>query len=317
MSTQQRRLRSAIQRIAREDPQLASVLKDFQNRGAQGSSVGTGQSVAAEEAQICCDGSTGGNANPGTDTKNPDDGGQDGLNPDDPANLDMASGCIENVTDCATGETVCFCGDDWIPPDRWDDPQEPPVAEYYEEGYYWYIDQGPAFGATPQLAAKHYSELHPTYAPHCVCLEDGDWMLYDRALEPGESVTGSCGECGRGLGYVVVKISCGDSTESYCTEVPYEDAWPSDGCVNLAIKSGTIVGSKYDPENDGSYSTAMDEICLCDANGNQTCIKASGSSEGGWKSINPAVDGGDGYMYDSSGLQIARISGSEYSDPNV
>jgi uncharacterized protein (DUF2147 family) len=105
---------------------------------------------------------------------------------------------------------------------------------------------------------------------------------------------------------------------SYCDpseeDLLLAEEWPEVGCVNLAQKGGKLVGSKYDPENDGSYSAPRSSIELCDDFGNSFELKPSAS--GGWKSIS-ASNPGDGYLYNSKGEQIARISGSEFSDPNV
>ncbi len=110
---------------------------------------------------------------------------------------------------------------------------------------------------------------------------------------------------------------CGGLSGSFCN--PSEEdillnggMWPSDGCTNLAIKGGKIVGSKYDPDQDGSYSKPMSEIQLCSGTDQ---ISLAPSADGGWKTINSTTD--SGYLYDSSGRQIAHIDGNEYSDPSV
>jgi len=306
MSTDRNRLTSAIQRIAREDPEIRKLLDDYRNSGGFPSASATSES-GGDDRGICCDGSTIGNANPGSDTKDPSDGGQDagdGLDPDDPANLsEMGPGSLTGVNDCATGEPVCFDGGDWIPPEGWESPTDPPLDTSYEAGKFWSA-QWSWFGPINGTGAYALGES-------AACSKSEDLFLQ---IYPGQSGSGSC---------LSGHIDCADNPndpEGYCS--PDEDdfneitadAWPTDGCTNLAIKGGKIVGSKYDPENDGSYSAPRDSIELCDDFGNSFELKPSAS--GGWKSIS-ASNPGDGYLYSSTGEQIARISGSEFSDPNV
>ncbi|WP_240568042.1 hypothetical protein [Halomonas flagellata] len=105
-----------------------------------------------------------------------------------------------------------------------------------------------------------------------------------------------------------------------CTTVAAPDSWPEDSCANVVIKGGKIVGSQYDPENDGSYSKPRDEIELCDDAGNRILLR--GSPTGGWKSIK-SLDGdidpdtGNGYLYGPSGKKIRQISPSEFRDDTV
>ncbi|ATJ82006.1 hypothetical protein ACFPTY_03410 [Halomonas beimenensis] len=123
---------------------------------------------------------------------------------------------------------------------------------------------------------------------------------------------------GRGQWTDATQFECSgtDSDQDYCNPTEAEilvDEWPEDGCVNLAIKGGKIVGSKYDPENDGTYSKPMSEIELCDGQGES--IYLAPAANGGWKSIDSTKT--NGYLYDSSGQQIAHIDGNEYADPNI
>ena len=314
MSTDRKRLTSAIQRIAREDPEIRKLLEDFRNSGGFPSASATSES---------------GDDDRGSDKKDPSDGGQyaggqdagDGLDPDDPADLsEMGPGSLTGVHDCATGEPVCFDGADWIPPEGWDGPQDPGPAEGFVEGVYWFargrnetLNEDWSVGrfATcfaarafvisvtdpcilPYLTPCRYAGGAGWCPDHPDGLEDSfEWTTWDRNCD-SESTLDAC---------------------QYTTEnPPLADSWPEDGCVNLATKGGKIVGSKYDPENDGSYSAPRDSIELCDDFGNSFELKPSAS--GGWKSIS-ASNPGDGYLYNSKGEQIARISGSEFSDPNV
>ena len=56
MSTDRKRLSSAIQRIAREDPDIRDIIADFKNRGGIGSTSAT-VAGADDGRGICCDGS--------------------------------------------------------------------------------------------------------------------------------------------------------------------------------------------------------------------------------------------------------------------
>ncbi len=139
MSADRQRLKSAIQRIAKEDPEIRNLLGEGKNKGGKASSSGVGTSDAESDRQ-CCDGSVSSNVNPGTGERDPDADSQDGLDDDDPAKLTNGDGTLSGVTDCATGDPVCFHGGGFIPPEGWDDPQEPPVADEEfipEESIYW------------------------------------------------------------------------------------------------------------------------------------------------------------------------------------
>ncbi len=309
MTASRQRLVSAIRGIARTDPDIANAIAKTSNRGGQPGSSASASS-SGEESRICCVGSTSGNANPGTSQRNPDgeDADQDGLDSNDPANLDMGGGSLTGLTDCAAGEPVCFEGDDWLPPEGWDSPTDPPIDPTWQEGYSWVTSPG-SIGATPRAAAENCTGLDC-----CLSCEGGvlEEYSYDESGAVDEyEFTNDCGHVPGGCqGTVFVsRIEDAENTESVLA-----DAWPADSCVNLAIKNGTIVGSKYDPENDGAYSKPMAELRLCDGAGNQVNIKPS--ADGGWKSIDP-INGGDGYLYNAQGEQIARISEDEYNDPLI
>lgn len=304
------RIRSAIRRIAREDEQQDHKTGDAKNRGDQAAEGALARSDA-EQQRICCDGSTSGATNPGTDERDPDAGGQDGATGGDtgnPADLsDMGEGTLTGFTDCATNEPVTFEGGGFLPPDGWDAPDDPPVEEYYNEAF-WYLY---STGATSNSCVALASQLISDYESFCG--NEAPFTVDQVCAGETLGVIGafSCSGGAREL----KRRSCVDSFDSACDlEPPRENSWPEDGAINLAIKDGTIVGSKYDPENDGTYSKPRDEIELCDDQGNRIGLKPS--ADGGWKTID-AVNGGDGFLYDSSGTQIARISGDEYSDPNV
>ena len=306
MSTDRKRLTSAIQRIAREDPEIRELLDDYRNSGGFPSASATSES-GGDDRGICCDGSTIGNANPGSDTKDPSDGGQDagdGLDPDDPANLsEMGPGSLTGVNDCATGEPVCFDGADWIPPEGWDSPTDPPIVYSYEEGVYWRVSYN-AGGTT-----YHQAESSAISRQIGICIDGG--CTESSCKSNAARLNLSC------LGETTIRtlLDCSETYNSICDEpAPTEKFWPEDGCVNIAQKGGKLVGSKFDPENDGSYSAPRSSIELCDDFGNS--FELAPSASGGWKSISTS-NPGDGYLYSSTGEQIARISGSEFSDPNV
>lgn len=314
MSADRQRLVSAIRRMAKTDPDIRSAIDTAQSRGSQPASAGIGASDAESERQ-CCDGSVSGNTNPGVEQRDPSDGGQDasdGLGPDDPARLDMGAGALTGIKNCETDEPICFEGSDWIPPEGWDEPSAPPLDPTYDPGSYWVLEVATKLDDEVSYTSEYYySAGRPSVCGYHLCGDGGpcgsDWDSYNQLCEAGAVAVGRA------------KMSCpaeysDADIESACNTIPYEEAWPSDGCVNLAIKGGTLVGSKYDTDQDGSYSRPMAEIQLCDGNGNQIGLKPSAS--GGWKTID-AINGGDGYLYDAQGQQIARISGDEYSDPKV
>jgi len=315
MSTSQQIITNAIRRMAKTDPDIANAISATKNRGDLAAESAFGSS-GGEENRICCDGSTSSNTNPGATQTDPDAGGQSSLDASDPANLsDIAGGSLTGLTDCATGEPVCFEGNDWVPPEGWDGPQEPGPAEGFVEGVYWFA-RGRNMTQNEDFSVGRFATCFA--ARGFIASLVGSCAL--TSLAPCRNLSGGI-QCPGVSSYSYTLWSWNCEPEStldacqYTTEnPPLADSWPADGCVNLAIKSGTIVGSKYDPENDGSYSAPMSEIELCDGSGNSVGIKPA--ANGGWKSID-ANNPGDGYLYDSTGTRIARISASEYSDPGV
>lgn len=306
MSADSQRLKSALRRIVLESPELRELLGDSDNRGDQAGSAGVGTSEA-EESRLCCDGSTSDNANPGTDERDADADSQDGLDPDDPADLTSGDGTLSGVTDCATGEPVCFDGSGFIPPDGWDEPNEPPIEEYAAEDRWFDSD----YSLESRSAYTLCEEIHPLTT-------SSETAFFKRIEDPNNGTSLQCVRDSDGFEQVYATIyieSCDTNYDAVCENpIPKEDAWPEDGCTNLIVKGGKIVGSKYDPENSsGDYSAPRDSIDLCDGSGNQ--ISLAPSADGGWKTINATTD--SGYLYDSNGQQIAHIDGNEYSDPDV
>lgn len=297
------RVRDAIRRMARTDPRLDDKIEAAVNRGAQGGETGVGQDD--QDDRQCCDGSVSDNVNPGTSQADPDSGGQDasgGLDPSDPANLNMGAGSLTGLTDCATGEPVCFEGDGFVPPDGWEDPNKPALDPTYEEGHFWAYKSGLVGGTGVSCCSMSLTQSQTESLVSSGACDPPNWF---------ENTKISCDEPGLASTCDEFESVCNPSEEDL--EAITESEWPSDGCVNLAIKSGTIVGSKYDPDQDGSYSKPLAEIELCDGNGNKVGIKPSGQSD--WKTIN-AVTGEDGYLYVDR-VQKAHIDGKEYSDPTM
>lgn len=322
MSTDRRRLTSAIQRIAKEDPEIRKLLEEFRNSGGKpGESATTGS--GADARQICCDGSTNDNPNPGSDTRDPSENAKDGIDPDDPANI---SDNLTGVTDCATGQPICFEGSDFIPPEGWEDAQSPPNDPDFWTGCLWFSGDPRRYFATASAAISYALSL----------------VSYGEILELQRFDTDStCAGYFYSQAYTDLATGVRLTTSinnTSCQFVPpqdhdYEDGcnppndaikvegWPEDGCINLTIKGGKIVGSKYDPENNGSYSAPRDEIELCDGSGNSFLLRGGASST--WKSIkslNGEIDPqtGYGYLYDAeSGKKIRQIAPSEFRDNTV
>jgi|SRR5690554_2186544 len=304
MSAENSRLVRSIRRIAQERADQSGSIYPGKPRGDQPGGVGVGESDG-ERDRICCDGSTSGDANPGTDTRDTSDGGQGGLDPSDPANLDAnGQGEMSGVVDCATGEPVCFDGGGFIPPEEWDDPGSPPDDPTYAPGFFWLSGGINAVGG----CAFQCCSAAPTQS-----------LAISRAIACAGEAWTQCTQqlpCGAS--------TCRDSQPAPCDPPESETkapSWPSDDCVNLAIVDGAIVGSKYDPENDGSYSAPRDEIDLCDLEtGDSILIRPS--ADGGWKSIK-SLDGdidpdtGAGYLYRPNGSRVRQISPSEFRDDTV
>ncbi len=291
MSANRQRLKSTIRRIALSPEERRALLGEGQNKGGKPSSSGVGTSEAAsEEVEQCCGGGTS-IRDPDADDANQDDG----LDSDDPAKLSSGDGTLSGVTDCATGEPICFNGGGFIPPAGWDEPDEPGIDPTYDEGFFY---------AAYRLGAEVlWCGTASATVSGAEALADERDRTYDEIRKYDCSGT----ECD---GNEAKEAACNPSEEDILID---GGVWPSDGCTNLAIINGSIVGSKYAPENDGSYSAPRSEIDLCDGEGNK--IKLAPAADGGWKTLNSTED--NGYLYDSSGKQIAHIDGNEYSDPSV
>ena len=314
MSSDRQRLIGAIRRIAREGAEEEGQA-GANNRGSQPASVGLG--VTESTDRLCCDGSVSSNPNPGTTTSDPGAGGSDGLSDTDPADLgDIGAGELTGVTDCETGEPVCFSGD-CIPPDGWEDCRTPPVDPTYQEGYYWIAVTGvtprpETASQTPRAAAQKWIDTQDNRTLGALLLSTESSYEYQILNATTGDPVGSI---------ISSRNSCVSNPVPVCDDPPpLADAWQSDSCANLYISGGKIVGSKYDPENDGSYNAARDEIALCDGSGNQILIR--GSASGGWKSIKGLSgdidpDTSNGYLYSAYGDTIRQISPSEFRDDRV
>lgn len=325
MSTSRSRLTRAIQKIAEQSPALNRAIEATKARGDQAASAGVGTSDA-ERDRLCCDGSTSSNANPGADERDPSNGGQDGLNDDDPADIsDMGPGELSGVTDCATGESICFVGNGWVPPEGWDGPALPP-SNWPDDPESMPIEEpitgseacaamASGIGMVLRTGQNEWEIYSYGFGPVFDCTPKRQGAL--RAQCTGSQACPGGGNDFQGVGSIIYNAEEMETKPEWFVDI---DSWPEDGCVNLAIKGGSIVGSKYDPENDGSYSKPMSQIELCDGEGNSILLKPSVS--GGWKSIQ-SLDGEpdgavqNGYLYSAQGDVIQQITPSEFSDPRV
>ena len=307
MSADRQRLVGAIRRMVKSDPDIRDLLDAFANRGDQ---AGSGAKAASqgEEERICCDGSTA-PANLGTEERDPDASAQTGLDPDDPARLTAGDGTLSGVTDCATGDPICMDGSGHIPPDGWDAPNEPPVDPDYVEGVYYQYSwtnttAGTSGSGTVQTCTAAKEAVIAGTDP---CIFEGRTVCPD-----GISITIFCN--GLSLSSVVSKRLCSSDPNPICDEdPPLATAWPEDGCVNLAVISGTLVGSKYDPENGGSYSVPTTSRELCDG---ATSILYQPLAGGGFRTIESsagaALTGAVGYTYSSDGSITGTITQAEW-----
>ncbi|SDF70063.1 hypothetical protein SAMN05216571_101275 [Onishia taeanensis] len=258
---------------------------------------------------------------------------------------------LDGLTDCATGQPVSMQmgGGDWVPPEGWGDASQPPASykpmdygDAYEEGMTGYVDDlsdpglntvNPIYGWIGSVgdvkggtAAEALARLPSTY------VSESGWKTFVCSISASEYEVQRYGaivdedgelrvECpGAGAFYKVVRVLCSNySPEEFpnCGQAfdwPTEEAWPEDGAVNLAIKSGSIVGSKYDPENDGSYSMPRNSIELCDGDGNSILLEPTQS--GGWRSIKSLGGEPDpdtvGYEYNGRGEIVRVLSTGEW-----
>lgn len=314
MSSDRQRLVGAIRRIANIDQDAGASAADSSNRGSQPGSIGYG--VTESSDRLCCDGSVSGNTNPGTNTRDPADDTNDGLDPDDPADI---GGGLTGVTDCDTGEPICFDGSGWIPPDGWSDPSSPPLLDLYQQGYIWYAGQ-----PGPSADWEYTPEAHCAWPPCCFEVKNTDGEGTPTSYDMFDTAPGNEEPCWRGAGELF-RGDCDSHGNDGCDpdQCDISDcSWPEDSCVNLAIIGGRIVGSKYDPENDGSYNAPRDEIELCDAAGNSILLRGSGQFGGNYKTIkslsgdiDPDTD--HGYLWSAYGDMIRQISPSEFRDDRV
>ncbi|MCW8886985.1 MAG: hypothetical protein OQK12_17300 [Motiliproteus sp.] len=164
-------------------------------------------------------------------------------------------------TDPTTGGAVSIdlnrdCGAEYDAPPGWDDPDNGPVPEGWEEGTYWFANAGilAGWGADPLSAAQDVENtrfsihIGPTY----VTDDYYTFYIWDNVLN---SSVGAFG---------ISRQNCGGSTAAYCT-VTADDVspaeHPSDGVCKIAYdcSEGGFKGHEKDPDCSAAEKTA--ETC--------------------------------------------------------
>ena len=240
------------------------------------------------------DGSGGGGG--GTDPSN--DLEPETINPEDPpAGVDVdsdtfggdwASGGAKSFVDCETNQCIELVEvGGYVPPEGWDDADNGPLPEGYEEGFYFmFLFSANARGYTPcdALIAGYPtssnlsdgSTLVTEYNGGCVAssLTSNGFVTFNIK----EYIRFSTGEKGpesfiSGVTRNYTRINCGINNTDFCGDTakdPHPEFWPSDNCIQLAPNSeGNWQASNKENPADmtAKYSEAKSQLTLCTPSG--------------------------------------------------
>lgn len=275
------------------------------NRG----SVTTGQKPNTHDIGDVIDGAAGVPNSP-----NEQDNSGSNTQPESPTS-GVLSG-LTGATDCNTGQCINFHLDGNFPaPDGWPDADSPPVQEGYEAGYYWKtqaMGSSVGIGQTPLLA------LYDRTTDIRAGLSQ-EYFGEDTVKFTCDNAPATCISYGGGglSGAEVYRLSCEGETDPEIVAVceadpPLEEAWPEDGCYDLALQDGALVTNDYDSEAPSDAGGSKVNVCFGDGRTGSVEITANGGvivyeTSGG----NPT---GTAHVYGADGTYQA---GMDATDANM
>lgn len=301
MSTPNKQLIAAIQRIAEGSPlftEVRGLLKEIQRRGGiEGLSLKIG---ADDEAQADCCTDPNETGEPEDKGEDPNAGTIDGDRPDDGSTEKGMDGTylMPDGTLATWDEQPCTPDDSW------------------EIGTYWTVTVGVStLGRAASVSGGQSIALawaKRVYSNPCIELSSQNqntvkWRVYDCEYNNGLAYPGAS------------RMSCGSSTADYCqlTEAPCieDQEWPSDGKCQEALINGRFVPHPKDPDCAGRLPQDYQIMCNADK-----CIAYIPTKDGGHMrvEVDPVtrlpVAGSDVKTYGSDG----QFNGSnEYRYDNV
>lgn len=233
---------------------------------------------------------------------------------------DFTSGVIDHLqgaTDCTTGDCINFHMDGNFPtPEGWDDPDSPPVDEYYQEGYFWKTVTYLGFvgyGRTPVEAVQN----------QCSDIRNGLSTIYPYTDENTAQVRcnnspSSCLFFGGGNTSLMTvgRLTCGGASdpEGICAlPPPTAEAWPEDGCYDLALIDGTFQTNQYDSE--APANAGGSKVNFCFGSGRTGTVEAT--ANGGFMvyETNGGAPTGPAKVYGKDGtFQAAGDSTDQFMD---
>lgn len=222
---------------------------------------------------------------------------------------------INGATDCSTGQCINFHLDGNFPaPDGWPDADTPADAEGYETwdpDYYWrtqvVLDHGTISVEAATYEVAYNNLVAAIQADPDIESFGINFELY-QVYEGRWAFSWSAADHGIGTGVVntdILRYDCvsvGDPSEDGCiSEVPKAEAWPEDGCYDLALIDGQFQKNEYDSEAPSDAGGSKVDFCFGDgrtgsmevtANGGMMVYETSGGSPTG----QATVYGADGTM---------------------
>lgn len=201
--------------------------------------------------------------------------------PDDSVSDPFSGGSLNKITglkDCDTGQCVTAHLDGRFPtPDGWDDPDTPPPLEGWESGTVWFGSfQSECAWTALEAAEKHTAFGHGEGVYTVILMEDVPTTAGKLDTQRATAVKNS--HPFNTIQFIVDKHSCSTLTGGSCGACdsdPVVDAWPEDGCYDVAMIDGQVQTNEYDSEAPASAKEARSAATFCTAKGNKAMIRAA------------------------------------------
>lgn len=242
---------------------------------------------------------------------------------------------LTGATDCGSGQCINFHLNGNFPaPEGWEDADTPPVDDSWIDGYYYeevaqslsqasgnYIDlEFPQSFSTTlnQNKAEMESRLaqvlaaqdaqKPGLAPHSSA--NGVELISNAYRFNTQDRLGT-----NRVGSTSNRILCSSSPNpTYClSEAPTEEAWPEDGCYDLALIDGSLQKNQYDSEApDGAGGSKVD-FCYTPAGGGSQTATVEVTANGGFMlyKTSGGAPTGQATVYGDDGTFQARGDATE------
>lgn len=306
MSTAQKTLIEAVQRIALNPEALASRLGELQKRGVI-DGIKTTLGGYNELQDDCC---TEGDGTP----EEPED--KEPIDEDAPPEVpdigDEDGDGESEWSDCETGDPITFTPGGFPQPETCKECRSPDPD--WAEGYYWRgnLDLAGQSFASPSLA---YAAWPRNKTRYIVRIRPGTTTTLEVIVyyELGVGVPG--GYTAR----IAQRFNCpntptpGSDIESSCsvTEAPLIDQcvnWDADNTTSYTLANGCIVASTCDPDASSAAQACNECITICNADGQERRICSIGNGQ--WILYDPTGQFKGG-RYDATGKRLEILDKGE------